>query len=267
MTTLTVVILTHNEAHRLHRCLNAIPSRYPIVVIDCGSTDTTIAIATERGCQVYYNTWSGFAEQRNFALERCHIATPWVLFIDADEIYPLRFYDWFEREIAFNDIIAAVMVPSLLFFRNHCLKHAPGYPIYHPRLVRTHQVRFMTNHTGHGESIPITVPTHYATIPYDHYFYDGHLSQWMTKHISHACQEVKRQATPGALLTKRGRIMMWLSKVPILRIPGRFFYHYCFCLGFLDGRAGLEYSLMYTWYEATKSVLEYTFRKHHHETL
>jgi glycosyltransferase involved in cell wall biosynthesis len=251
---LTIVILTCNEAHNLPRCLNAIPPRYPVVVLDSGSTDETIIIATKHGSRIYHHDWSGFAAQRNFALEECHISTPWVLFVDADEIYPAKFYDWFEKEIANNDTLDAVMVPSLLFFRDQCLKYAPGYPIYHPRLVRTDKVRFLTNHTGHGESIPETLQVHHASIPYDHYFYNGNLSEWMHKHIGNASKEVNIRATPGAVITLRGRLSM-LGKSSILRIPARFFYHYLFCRGFLDGKAGLEYSLMYAWYEATKYVL------------
>ncbi|WP_256361237.1 glycosyltransferase [Methylomonas koyamae] len=72
---LTVVILACNEAANLPRCLAAIPERYPIVMVDSGSSDDTVAIAERRGCRVYHNPWPGFAEQRNFALQQCAIET------------------------------------------------------------------------------------------------------------------------------------------------------------------------------------------------
>lgn len=45
------------------------------------------------------------------------------------------------------------MVPSVLYLRGKRLKYAPGYPIYHPRLVRRETVGFVRNHTGHGEAV------------------------------------------------------------------------------------------------------------------
>ncbi len=131
---LTVVILTKNEEANLPRCLAAIPAHYPIVIVDSGSTDNTVAIASSRGCRIYSNPWPGFAEQRNFAIQQCEINTPWLLFVDADEIYPQAFYDRFESEFAHTDSFDVLMVPSILYLRGKRLNHAPGYPIYHPRL-------------------------------------------------------------------------------------------------------------------------------------
>ncbi|MGZ8153237.1 MAG: glycosyltransferase, partial [Methylovulum sp.] len=65
---LTVVILTKNEEANLPRCLASIPEYYPIVIVDSGSTDNTIAIARNSGCRIYTNPWPGFADQRNFAI-------------------------------------------------------------------------------------------------------------------------------------------------------------------------------------------------------
>ncbi|MGZ5581319.1 MAG: glycosyltransferase, partial [Methylobacter sp.] len=42
---LTIVILTKDEQANLPGCLAAIPERYPVVIVDSGSTDNTVAIA------------------------------------------------------------------------------------------------------------------------------------------------------------------------------------------------------------------------------
>jgi len=114
---LTIVILTKNEQGNLPVCLAAIPERYPIVIVDSGSDDDTVAIAASRNCRIYTNPWLGFAEQRNFAINKCDIVTPWLLFIDADEIYPQAFYNWFEAGIANSDALDVLMVPSILYLR------------------------------------------------------------------------------------------------------------------------------------------------------
>jgi glycosyltransferase involved in cell wall biosynthesis len=247
---LSVVVLTMNEENKIGRCLEAISPRYPRIIVDSGSTDGTLRIAASHGCAIVANSWPGFAAQRNFALEQCGISTPWVLFVDADEIFPPRFFEWFEAELAALDAIDAVMVPSILYLRGRRLSHAPGYPIYHPRLVHKDRVRFLTNHTGHGEGVPEDCRVIRSDIPYDHYFYDGELLEWMHRHVEKAALEVRLQPTRGAAMTRRGRLSVLIGR-SLLRIPARFLYHFVLRGGFLDGRAGLEFSLMFTWYEVT----------------
>lgn len=251
---LTVVILTKNEEENLPRCLAAIPEAYEVVVVDSGSSDRTRDIAQAHGCTVVENEWAGFAAQRNFALRACGIASKWVLFIDADEVYPWEFFDWFEATLAPVDSIDAVLVPSILVFKGKKLRFAPGYPIYHPRLVRSGQVTFCKNHTGHGESIPDNLRVIYAEVPYYHYFYNGDATTWMVKHVNNAGQEYQMRRTKGAKLTNRAKLSAMLGG-SVLRIPLRFAYHYFIRQGIRDGREGLEYALLYTWYEATKYVI------------
>lgn len=55
-----------------------------IVVVDTGSVDDTVAIATSYGARVVHHPWTDdFAAARNVALE--HVTAEWVLYIDADE--------------------------------------------------------------------------------------------------------------------------------------------------------------------------------------
>ena len=247
---LTVVILTQNEERNLPRCLTAIPGRYPIVIVDSGSTDNTLAIAQNHGCRIYSNPWPGFAEQRNFAIDHCEIDTPWLLFVDADEIYPPTFYDGFDAGGFQLETVDVLMVPSILYLREQRLNHAPGYPIYHPRLVRRETTRFVRNHTGHGEAVIDTCRIAYGDMPYQHYFYHGEIIKWMHKHVDKAAQEVELKPTSGAVMTTRGRLSVLLGR-SWLRVIARFLYHFVFRGGFMDGMAGLEFALMFTWYEAT----------------
>lgn len=251
---LLVIILTRNEERDLPSCLECIPNKYPVVVVDSGSFDRTIEIARNRGCRILENPWGGFAAQRNFALQKCGGEARWILFVDADEHFPNEFFEWFEENMSYNDGIDAVLVPSLLVFRGRELRYAPGYPIYHARLVRAGCVTFVNNHTGHGESIPDDVSTGRSPVAYRHYFYDGDLCAWMLKHVGNASKEYDASKRPGTYITGRARGSMWLGR-SLLRIPARFAYHYFLRRGFRDGREGLEYSLMYAWYEGTKYVM------------
>lgn len=251
---LTIAILTKNEEINLPRCLTTIPSGHPIVILDSGSTDKTLNLAEDRGCDIYKNTWLGFADQRNYALENCHISSHWTLFIDADEVFPSNFYRWFDTEAPDKESFDVVMVPSNLIFCGQRLFHAPGYPIYHPRLVRTKKVRFINNYAGHGETISQEYRSINSPIPYDHYIFDGDLLTWMNKHVMNAAKETRTTSVYGGKMTRRAKLNRLIGP-SIFRVMARFFYHYFWCRGFLDGSAGFNYSLMYSWYEMTKYVM------------
>lgn len=252
---ITVVVLTKNEEKTLARCLAAIPPGYPVLVLDSGSADRTVAIAEAQGAEVRRNAWEGYAQQRNHALQRCGIETPWVLFIDADEVFPPEFFAWaegaLERELVNVD---AVMVPSYFYLRGRRLNHAPGYPIVHARLLRRERVRFLSHHEGgFGENIQAGCRLARAPVAYEHYFYDGELLEWLHKHVDHARREI-RADHEGIVLNPRKRLSLLLGN-SFWRAPARFLYHYLLRGGFLDGREGLEFSLMFAWYEATKFLL------------
>lgn len=257
---MTVVVLTLNEELRLPDCLAGIPDRYPVLVLDSGSSDRTLELACERGCAIASNPWPGFAQQRNFALERCGLATDWVLFIDADESYGPEFFDWFDRDGHARDDFDVAFVPSGLVFEGTPLRHAPGYPIYHPRLIRRGHARFVTNHTGHGETVAADARAIWLDVGYQHRLYDDDVTGWMAKHVRLAAQEAWFLAEEGKQFTPRARLSRSLGG-SILRVPLRFLYHYVVRAGFRDGRAGLDYALLYAWYEATKWVMRKAGRR------
>ena len=261
---LTIVILTRNEAENLPKCFKHIPHKYKRIIIDSGSSDRTIEVAKENGCSIFINPWPGFAGQRNYAMEHCGINQGWVLFVDADEKFPPQFFQWFETGPLELEKIAVLMIPSFLFFCGKKLRYAPGYPIYHPRLVRSGLQPFTQGHAGHSETIKDWVRFGYGSISYDHFFFNGNIKKWMTKHVHLALLESK-PSDIGGRVTARAKLSLFFGN-SMLRIPARFFFHYFFRLGFLDGRAGFVYAFMYTWYEITKIIIS-IYRKHFGEPL
>lgn len=241
--------------------LERFPPRYHVIVLDSGSEDETVSIAEKNGCTVYTQPWLGFAGQRNFALKHCAIKTGWVLFVDADEFYPPEFFTWFESKPALLESIDVLMVPSWLVFCGKRLRYAPGYPIYHPRLVLCGTSPFTVGYAGHSETVLPEVRVAYGSIPYDHLFYNGDIGAWMHKHIQLAGLEAAAVPSTGAL-TSRARLSLLLGK-SFLRVPVRFVYHYIVKTGFRDGWRGLFYSLMYAWYELTKYLLVHVKKWNH----
>lgn len=80
---LTLLVLTHNEAGNIARCLDSVPFASEKLVIDSGSEDDTVAIAQAHGATVVHQDWLGFGPQRNFA-STC-ASHHWILVLDADE--------------------------------------------------------------------------------------------------------------------------------------------------------------------------------------
>lgn len=238
-----IIILTLNEAGRLDSCLDHLPCSYRRVLVDSGSSDDTVEIAKRRGMSIYHNPWPGFAEQRNFSLRIPDIVEPWVLFVDADEHYCPDFFPWAERAIIAADQPEIYDVPSQLSVFGRLLKYAPGYPIYHPRLVRR-STRFVKNHAGHGE----TALGERRVAPYGYVHHSiTSMPEWLEKHVSLASLESSISAPPS---TARAALSS-LAPRGIVRPLLRFMYHFLIRGGFRDGRVGFLYSLMYTWYEFT----------------
>jgi glycosyltransferase involved in cell wall biosynthesis len=75
--------MTRDEAANIARCLDSVPFAAEKLVVDCGSTDETVAIARAHGARVVHQEWLGFGAQRNFAAGQA--AHDWILALDADE--------------------------------------------------------------------------------------------------------------------------------------------------------------------------------------
>lgn len=84
-TPITAVIITHNEAANIGRCLESLRTVVDeILVADSHSTDATVAICKEYGAIVHQGPWLGYSGMKNWANG---LATHnWLLSIDADEV-------------------------------------------------------------------------------------------------------------------------------------------------------------------------------------
>jgi len=79
-------MIVKNEENNLHKCLSSIKEYVDqIVVVDTGSTDKTVQIAEDFGCEIYYFDWCDhFAKARNESIK--YATGEWILWIDADEV-------------------------------------------------------------------------------------------------------------------------------------------------------------------------------------
>ena len=91
---ISLVMIVKNESRCLARCLKAVqPYVNEMIIVDTGSTDNTVEIATSFGAKTYSFEWvDDFSAARNYALSKA--THDWRLVLDADEILqPLKFED------------------------------------------------------------------------------------------------------------------------------------------------------------------------------
>ena len=84
-TTLSLCMIVKNEEASLAQCLNSVKDVVDqIVIVDTGSSDRTVEIATEFGAEVHHFAWcDDFAAARNESIK--HATCDWILWMDADE--------------------------------------------------------------------------------------------------------------------------------------------------------------------------------------
>lgn len=82
---LSAYVLTFNSERYLAGVLQRLARvADDIVVLDSGSTDSTLAIAHAAGARVSFRQFDDFIQQREFAAQLC--AHDWILFVDSDEL-------------------------------------------------------------------------------------------------------------------------------------------------------------------------------------
>jgi glycosyltransferase involved in cell wall biosynthesis len=137
---LTVIVITKNEAHNIAACLASVAFADQVVVVDSGSADGTADIAKQLGAEVtLHSDWLGFGIQkgRALALARCD----WVLSIDADERVSLELKSEIQKVLAASKFMAYSM-PRLSSFCGQYMRHSGWYPDRVLRLFRRGEAHF-----------------------------------------------------------------------------------------------------------------------------
>jgi len=257
---LSVVVLAKNEANNIGRCLQSVAWCAERVVVDDASTDDTVALAQAAGARVVQRRFDTFAQQRNWALDAADLQYPWALMLDADEVVTDALRLEIERTLpgAAADVAGFRMCRKTIFM-DHWLKWSDGFPVWIMRLVRRGCARFMDS--GHGEVPVPPVSGRLETLhkPFLHYPFSRGIGDWVERHNRYAGKEARREWEAGERwsvreLFARDRAIRRRARRSLSRtLPGRpllrFLYQYVGQLGFLDGRAGLEFCLLMAAYE------------------
>jgi glycosyltransferase involved in cell wall biosynthesis len=223
---LSVAIITQNEEENLRLCLQSVAFAAQIVVVDSGSTDATLQIAAEFGCEIYHESWWGFGPQKQLAIDKCR--EPWILLLDADERIPEETAEVIKKLITkAGSREAGFSFPRKNYFQGRWIRHAGWWPDRIIRLFRKESGR-MTGAAVH-EAVEVDGPVGALDAPIEHF---------TESRLSRILQKIDKYSTLGAEEAfKKGKRSS--TSFAFLRAFLTFFQDYFLRGGFLDGMPGL----------------------------
>ena len=262
---ISIVVLTKNEANDIGDCLNQLLAvSYDVHVLDSGSDDDTVAIARSKNVPVYVHRFTGFGDQRNWAIDNIPHRHEWILHLDADERPTDRFVTELREIVSAPSRHCGYFVANKLMLGGQWLKYSSGYPIYQARLFRHGRLRFINY--GHGQREVVEGTMGHMRAPYLHFAFSKGLKHWFEKHANYACAEAERASEETGNLSQAARTLIFGSRIEkrravkllLNRAPGRATLRFWELLllrrGIFDGRAGIDYARMIAAYELMYSV-------------
>jgi (heptosyl)LPS beta-1,4-glucosyltransferase len=124
---LSVVMIAKNEAALLPDCLQSVDWADEVIVLDSGSQDDTVAVATYLGAKVFVHTdWQGFGKQRQIA--QGYASHDYVLMIDADERVSPELRQSIEQVLDAPDDNVVYSLGRRNLFLGRFMRHSGWYP-------------------------------------------------------------------------------------------------------------------------------------------
>ena len=126
----TVVILTVNEARHIERALRSVAAIADVTfVVDSGSTDRTVEIARAMGAEVLTHLFVNQAQQFNWALDQLPADTDWVLRLDADEVVSSELAGEITARLpALPEEVAGLTLPRRIAFLGRPIRYGGCFP-------------------------------------------------------------------------------------------------------------------------------------------
>ncbi len=255
---ISVLILTYNEEVNLPRCIESVGWCDDVVILDSSSTDATIDIAETAGARVFQRPFDDYASQRNHGLNKIDYKHSWVLMLDADEQIDPELTSEIKDKLSEEPSDTCLYrIRRKDFFFGHWIKRSSGYPTWFGRLIKVGYVKIerAINEEYHTDGKVRFLDGHLLHNPFN-----KGMASWFEKHNRYSTMEADLIANSAAYNPKISEIF---SKDPAnrrkavksiaYRLPFRpfivFAALYLFRGGFLDGRHGLMFCLLRSFYE------------------
>jgi glycosyltransferase involved in cell wall biosynthesis len=226
MVPVSIVIITKNEADIIASCIEK--SRQvtdDIVIIDNGSTDGTLAIAGNYGCQIYKMPWAGYGANKNIGIGAAKYN--WILSIDADEVPDEELVKSIHK-IEFADANTVYDIKFRSYFGKKPINFGSWGRDHHIRLFNRETVKWSETLVHETLLLPENVQVKKIGGRLHHYSVKD-VEEYESKGAYYAKLSAKKYFKAGK---KASAVKLYLS--PLFG----FIKNYIICLGFLDGREG-----------------------------
>jgi glycosyltransferase involved in cell wall biosynthesis len=126
MQPISATLITYNEERNIEEALQSLSWADEIVVVDSGSCDGTVAICRKFTDRILHRDWTGFVDQKNFAVENAR--NDWIFSLDADE-RPSPELSREIQQLASNGFLKpGYKIPRVAFFLGRWIRHGEWYP-------------------------------------------------------------------------------------------------------------------------------------------
>ena len=243
MSTLSIAIIAHNEQDIIKGALESVSWAEQVVVIDCGSTDNTAAIARSMGAEIYTEpNRTNLNVNKNIAIKHC--TGDWIFVLDADERIPCDLAG--EIRCVINAKSAdGYLVPRRNFMLGRWIKRGSQYPDYQLRLFRRGRGEFPAIHVH--ERLKVDGKIGKLDESFDHFPFPD-LDTMIAKNLRYIDFEAEHLHRMGKRITIPGMIFILCVAAPF-----RFFRRYFLKGGFLDGMPGL----IRVWFDSFNLVMRW----------
>jgi glycosyltransferase involved in cell wall biosynthesis len=232
MATVSVVIITKNEAETIASCIKAAQLiTDDIIVADNGSTDNTVAIAQKLGCRVYNYRWDGYGINKNKGIARAKYN--WILSIDADEIADTALAMAI-HQLSLDDPNTVYDIKFRSYYGKKLIRFGSWGRDHHIRLFNRTKVKWSTSPVHETLLSPQNV-TIKRLGGYLHHYSVKDAAEFMSKADHYA----KLSASKYLMANKKPTFMK-LHIAPLFH----FIKNYIVFLGILDGKAGWDIAWM-----------------------
>ena len=265
----SVVILAKNEALTIARAISSCGWAEQVVVVDSGSSDGTVRIAEESGCDIVETDWPGFGLQRQRVLTMGIVRHEWILWVDADEyISPQLAVE--VSEALRSPEVCAFSVRFKLRFQGAWIDHCGWASSWKTILVRRDSCSYADSWIDHPVVTGGVGRLRHRLVDAD----QKGLQSWLDKHIGYAELQVAEEETFKNSASVFGRLKEFresrttdvrplpraLAKDLIFPfVPFKplalFVYMYVLRLGFLDGKWGLRFCVYHAVNQMTVRAL------------
>lgn len=222
---MTVTIITRNEAAHIGAAIDSAAWADEIVVVDCGSTDDTVARAAAKGVRVEHRPWSGWVDQKNFAASLA--SSDWIFSLDADERITPSLAQEIRGTLRDTPPHVAFRVPRVTFHLGRWIRTTDFYPDFQTRLYDRRSARWAGQYVH--ESIAALGSVGKLTQELEHYSYSN-LSDHLDRINTYSTLAARQMYDRG----RRASVFDLLAQG-----PAAFLRNYVLRRGMFDGSVGL----------------------------